>query len=83
MNATNSHWCNFLFLDELYQLLLTCWQVDLDERPAFDEINQCLKNAQLEQNQSHRSNQMMPINFHCPPTNEFVHETYKKDLEIM
>ena len=28
--------------DDLYQLMLNCWQIDLDERPNFDEILQVL-----------------------------------------
>ena len=69
--------------EDLYQLLLTCWQVDLDERPSFEEIMEYLKNAQYQQNQSNRSNQIMTINFHCPSNIDFMHEPYKKDLEIV
>ena len=29
--------------DDLYQLMLNCWQIDLDERPNFDEILQVLQ----------------------------------------
>jgi endothelial-specific receptor tyrosine kinase len=29
--------------DDLYQLMLQCWQVDLDERPTFGEICQILE----------------------------------------
>lgn len=25
--------------DDLYQLMLQCWQVDLDERPTFEQIS--------------------------------------------
>ena len=28
--------------DGLYQLMLDCWQIDLDERPSFSEILQVL-----------------------------------------
>jgi len=69
--------------EDLYQLLLTCWQVDLDERPSFEEIMEYLKNAQYQQNQSNRSNQIMTINFHCPSNIDFMHEPYKKDLETV
>ena len=65
--------------DEIYQLLLTCWQVDLDERPAFEDIVHHLKGLLY---QHHHNTQMMTINFHCL-TNNFVHETYKNDLEIL
>lgn len=30
--------------DELYQLMLQCWQLDLDERPTFQEIITVLEN---------------------------------------
>ena len=69
--------------EDLYQLLLTCWQVDLDERPSFEELMEYLKSAQYQQNQSNRSNQIITINFHCPSNIDFMHEPYKKDLEIV
>jgi len=28
--------------DELFQLMLQCWQVDLDERPTFAELTEAL-----------------------------------------
>lgn len=30
--------------DDLYQLMLQCWQLDLDERPTFSEIVNILQN---------------------------------------
>lgn len=30
--------------DDLYQLMLQCWQLDLDERPTFREITHILEN---------------------------------------
>lgn len=30
--------------DDLYQLMLQCWQLDLDERPTFCEIAHILEN---------------------------------------
>ena len=30
--------------DDLYQLMLQCWQLDLDERPTFQEIAHILEN---------------------------------------
>ncbi|XP_069693188.1 putative inactive tyrosine-protein kinase Wsck [Periplaneta americana] len=30
--------------DDLYQLMLQCWQLDLDERPTFQEITHILEN---------------------------------------
>jgi hypothetical protein len=30
--------------DDLYQLMLQCWQLDLDERPTFQEITHVLEN---------------------------------------
>ena len=30
--------------DDMYQLMLECWQLDLDERPAFQEIAHVLEN---------------------------------------
>lgn len=30
--------------DDLYQLMLQCWQLDLDERPTFQEIVHILEN---------------------------------------
>lgn len=30
--------------DDLYQLMLQCWQLDLDERPMFQEIVHILEN---------------------------------------
>ena len=28
--------------DELYQLMLQCWQLDLDERPDFQQLEEAL-----------------------------------------
>ncbi|CAL4205288.1 unnamed protein product [Meganyctiphanes norvegica] len=30
--------------DELYQVMLNCWQNDADERPTFQELEQVLQN---------------------------------------
>ncbi len=32
--------------DGLYQLMLDCWQTDLDERPTFEEILQVLQDME-------------------------------------
>ena len=52
--------------DEFYQLLLMCWQVDLDERPAYEEILDYLRSL----NQSTFSIPSSPF------------ENYKLDLEL-
>ena len=60
--------------EELYQLLLTCWQVDLDERPSFEEIVDYIKSL-------NEGTQQLPVNFYTP--RHFNYENYCSDLEIL
>ena len=59
--------------DDLFQLLLTCWQTDLDERPSFEEIQDYLKELCQE-------SQEMQVNFKTWP--HFTYESYQADLEL-
>ena len=63
--------------EELYQLLITCWQVDLDERPTFEEVGDYIKSLL---NHSANSGQY-PVNFYT--TRHFTYENYSVDLEIV
>jgi endothelial-specific receptor tyrosine kinase len=58
--------------DELYQLMLQCWQIDLDERPTFEEIADYLSEmAQCGQ---------VPLNYGI--YQGFAYEPYSMDLEL-
>ncbi|XP_066997163.2 putative inactive tyrosine-protein kinase Wsck isoform X2 [Anabrus simplex] len=57
--------------DDLYQLMIQCWQVDLDERPSFQEIVHILENM-LDESAIH-------INFAV--YTGFHYEQYAPELE--
>ena len=40
--------------DELYQLMLQCWQLDLDERPDFNQIEETLRTFAQDPTVSHQ-----------------------------
>ena len=57
--------------DDLYQLLLACWQIDLDERPTFQEMVDYLTNIMQAQ---------VPLDFNITPG--FSYEPHLPDLEL-
>ena len=58
--------------DDIYQLLLACWQIDLDERPTFGEIIDFLISLTQEQ---------IPVmDFNITPG--FCYDHYVPDLEL-
>ncbi|KDR15852.1 putative tyrosine-protein kinase Wsck isoform X2 [Zootermopsis nevadensis] len=58
--------------DDLYQLMLQCWQLDLDERPTFREITHILENM-LDDSMIHLNFEMYAAGFH--------YEQYIPELE--
>ena len=60
--------------DQLYQLMLTCWMLDPDERPgpgeAYDHLREM---AQLASQH---------ISFVFPPSGDFVYEQFDPSLEL-
>lgn len=48
--------------DDLYQLMLQCWQLDLDERPTFQEITRILENM-LEDSMVRAHCRQCPVKF--------------------
>nr|CAD7590676.1 unnamed protein product [Timema genevievae] len=70
MRGHRLHQMNFVG-DDLYQLMLQCWQLDLDERPTFDEIVHVLENF-IEDSDIH-------INFNM--FSGFHYEQYFSELE--
>lgn len=59
--------------DELYQICLQCWQIDLDERPTFDEIVNSMEKLNI--------NLVTGLlSFTC--TNNFDYEPYNELLEV-
>ena len=64
--------------DEVYQLMLQCWQLDLDERPTFLQM----KN-ELEQLQDDiMSKNILHVNFSFKD-NQFQYESHLSDLEFV
>ena len=64
--------------DEVYQLMLQCWQLDLDERPTFRQIQDELTNL-LE---DLATKQVFHINFAFAGPG-FQYEDYSNDLEFI
>ena len=64
--------------DEIYQLMLQCWQLDLDERPTFclikDELTHLFDDMSTKQ--------VSHINFAFAGRG-FQYEHYSEDLEII
>ncbi|XP_044256641.1 putative tyrosine-protein kinase Wsck [Tribolium madens] len=61
------------FSDELYQFMLSCWQIDMDERPDF--------NVLLESLQTFQENSLIPcLSFNLYPN--FQYEQFYPDMEI-
>ena len=60
--------------DDMYQLMLQCWQLDLDERPDFAELEVCLTN--LAQNPG------VHVSFEWTAKN-FLYEKFVNDLEFV
>ena len=58
--------------DEFYQMLLNCWQVDLDERPSFEEV------VKFFSDMIHYNH--IPLNFNLYST--FSYDSFKPDLEF-
>ena len=59
--------------EELFELLLECWQVDLDERPTFEEIVHWFTGMV--------QGGHVPVHFNL--YSGFVYEPYSSDLELM
>ena len=64
--------------DEIYQLMLQCWQLDLDERPNFLQIKDELKRLQDDLTTKY----LYHINFSYREQN-FEYERYCTDLESL
>ena len=64
--------------DEVYQLMLQCWQLDLDERPTFLQIRDELIRLQKDIT----SSQLHHIDFSCRDKN-FKYDIYSNDLELL
>lgn len=60
------------FSDDLYQLMLNCWQLDLDERPTFQDLIETLTVIKGDSN-SH-------LNFNVYP--EFQYEQFYPSMEM-
>ncbi|CAH1153443.1 unnamed protein product [Phaedon cochleariae] len=59
--------------DELYQVMLDCWQLDCDERPKFKHIIESLENL--------KQNTLIPfLNFNTFPN--FQYEEFYPDMEL-
>ena len=58
--------------EELYQMLLNCWQIDLDERPSFEDI----VNFFTDMSQYGH----LPFNFNLYPG--FTYDKFQPDLEF-
>lgn len=56
----------------LYQIMVSCWQIDLDERPNFQELVEILQQA---------FNQALDyLSFNISP--EFSYERYDHNVEL-
>ena len=64
--------------DEIYQLMLQCWQLDLDERPNFRQIKDELKRLQDDLTTKY----LYHINFSYQEQS-FEYERYCTDLESL
>lgn len=60
--------------DNLYQILLNCWQLDLDERPTFVDLTDALQNLIEDGFEPYLNLEMYP-NFHYEP--------YYSELELI
>lgn len=60
--------------DELYQMSLHCWQLDLDERPTFSEIYVTLESL---------ASNPMPDLLSFLYFNDFNYEVYNPELELL
>lgn len=60
--------------DTLYQIMLNCWQLDMDERPTFNDLNDALQNL-LEDSYAAYLNLNFYPNFH--------YEQYYSELELI
>ena len=59
--------------DELYQIMLDCWQIDMDERPTFSVLFESLQKVQ--------ENSLLPcLSFNLFPN--FQYEQFYPDMEI-
>ncbi|KAF5294819.1 hypothetical protein FQA39_LY00303 [Lamprigera yunnana] len=61
------------FSDDLYQVLLNCWQLDLDERPTFESLVETLTNIKQDDLNIH-------LNFNLHP--EFQYEQFYPNMEL-
>ena len=64
--------------DEVYQLMLQCWQLDLDERPTFRQIKDEL--IQLQEDITRKN--LLHLNFSYQ-YEQFQYENYSEDLEFV
>lgn len=61
------------FSDELYQLMLNCWQIDMDERPDFNILIESLETLKENSFVSYLSFNLYP---------NFQYEQFYPDMEI-
>ncbi|KAK4871871.1 hypothetical protein RN001_015995 [Aquatica leii] len=61
------------FSDDLYQIMLNCWQLDLDERPTFKSLVDTLTSIKQDTLNSH-------LNFNLHP--EFQYEQFYPNMEM-
>lgn len=56
----------------LYQIMISCWQIDLDERPDFQELSNVLQDA--------FNRALDYLSFNLFP--EFIYERYDPSVEL-
>ena len=54
--------------------MLQCWQLDLDERPDFQQLDQTLR--------TFAHDPTAYVSFRLPPSGKFQYEKYLSDLEF-
>ena len=64
--------------DDVYQLMLQCWQLDLDERPTFHQIKNELEQLQYDITEKN----ILHINF-LLKNDQFQYESHLSDLEFV
>ena len=64
--------------DDVYQLMLQCWQLDLDERPTFHQIKNELEQLQYDITEKN----ILHINF-LLKNDQFQYDSYSSDLEFV
>ena len=65
--------------DEVYQLMLQCWQLDLDERPTFRQI----KDELIQLQEDLTTKQLFHISYNSSEHSFNGYEDYSSDLEFI